>query len=428
MVKFIEKITSRYVLWSILCLYCIMKLIPYTNNKRHTYYFFGVSAAVLIIRFIRDFAKGTLFKKDKVTLTTYVIAFFAVLSYIVDSKLNINSLLFGREYISLATIVINLLAIFYVDKNDSNNNKRLYLNYLFYIILFFSIIYTLISLVYSIFYKMDRVSGLPGENVVFYSQFIILAIGAAVYTCYISKNKFIKYISIFSIVVHIIALFFTQQRNAYLGFLVSIITIFFILKTTNKLICFKDYIASNRKIVGILISIFIIILLAAMVSIKPHIILNKIFNINSSGRFNMWKYEIMCLLENNTILGFAGSALDKINEFYISHPDVKIDPADLDFIRIGQPHSIYMAFLCDFGIIGLIGIIVFLYLILKKYILFIKMAKNNDKLFIYALVGSFVIMPHFFMGFFDENMIVNFHNFPGAMFLICSSFLVDGNY
>lgn len=421
----IKKISSRYFFFWVLIIFSLSKLLPIlsTTNKL-TYLVFFISVIVFIFRII-----NIIFIKKKITLNlikifTIVLFCFAILSYLVDANFSIEGLRNGREYITLATIFINFIVAFSFDENDNEINKIEFINKVSLIVLIFSFIYVFPNTIYSIITHNSRIYGFA-VNVTTYSHFIIVAFACSLYLLLNNDNKKIKVLSLINLFLQLIMLIFTQQRNAYIGFfigvIISILLMFFCNKTNN----FLNFIKKNKNVIISLIILSILIIIIIFKFIPLNNLISKLKQMNTSGRVESWIIENNIFKKNNVFFGYGGSMHLKANEYIINHPNVYIRDELRSFLNVGWAHNIYLAFLYDFGIIGLGCLLIILISIIVYYIKFIVKNKNNDKYFNIIILMTFCIMPPLFIGFFDENMLINIYNLPNIMFIIFASFLGD---
>lgn len=421
----IKKISSRYFFFLVLVLFSLSKLLPIlsTTNKL-TYLVFFISVIVFIFRII-----NIIFIKKKITLNlikifTIVLFCFAILSYLVDANFSIEGLRNGREYITLATVFINFIVAFSFDENDNEINKTKFINKISLVVLFFSFIYVFPNTIYSIVTHNSRIYGFA-VNVTTYSHFVIVAFACSLYLLLNNDSKKIKKLAFINLFLQLIMLVFTQQRNAYIGFFIGVIISIFLMLFCNKTSNLLNFIKKNKKVIisSIILSILIIIIIFKFIPLNN--LIYKLKQMNTSGRVESWIIENDIFKENNIFFGYGGSMHLKVNEYIINHPNVYIRDELRSFLNVGWAHNIYLAFLYDFGIIGLVFLLIILISVIVCYIKFIVKNKNNDKFFNIIILMTFCIMPPLFIGFFDENMLINIYNLPNIMFIIFGSFLGD---
>lgn len=421
----IKKISSRYFFFWVLVLFSLSKLLPIlsTTNKL-TYLVFFISVIVFISRIINIIFIEKKVSFNLIKIFMVVLFCFAILSYLVDANFLIEGLRNGREYITLATIFINFIVAFSFDENDNEFNKVEFINKVSLVVLFFSFIYVFPNTIYSIITHNSRIYGFA-VNVTTYSHFVIVAFACSLYLLLNNDNKKIKILAFINLFLQLIMLIFTQQRNAYLGFFIGVIASIVLLISCGRLFIFITCIKNNKKAIIISMILFILIILIIFRFIPLNNLIYKLKQMNTSGRVESWIIENDIFKENNIFFGYAGSMSLKAKEYILNNPNIYIRDEIMSFLNVGWAHNIYLAFLYDFGIIGLECLLIILISIVVYYIKFIFKNKNNDKYFNIIILMTFCIIPPLFIGFFDENILINIYNLPNIMFIIFASFLGD---
>ena len=164
-----------------------------------------------------------------------------------------------------------------------------------------------------------------------------------------------KYAMPITLFLILLIIFFTYSYASWISIILSFLIVSFIAKKINK------------KIILILILIIFIAFLTQLGNPK----LKDIFSERSSlsSRIMIWKSSAL-MIKNNPIFGIGpGNFQNKYLEYQ------KYFPPDLEW-AVPEPHSLYLAFWLQSGIMGLIGLICLISIWLRKMI---KEILNNQK-------------------------------------------------
>lgn len=422
----IDCLSNRYYFWSILLFYNLVKLCPFVSIlKISTYIMACVAFLYLGLKIIKNIYYNNFIKLSKIRILTIIIVFFAIISYIINLNFNDNNFLKGRDYVLLATYFINFFATFTICFRDNDFNKLKFINKTSNIIVIFSFIYGIASIIYTSIVNSDRINGFS-SNVINYSQFVIVAFACSLYLSLQCNNKF-KRFYVINCFLQFVILIFNQQRNAYLGFFAGAVMIIYVLYKCNYINIIKKYLFNNKKIIVIAL-IFIVFLFALLVYfINLSAILIKFKDFTGSGRFGLWKAMLPCFFENNITFGYGGTTYHIVSNYLINNPIYNMSERHIEMLKLGYTHNIYLAVLFDFGFVGLCLIIVFIISLLKKLVNYYKIHISDYEKSILFVIPFFIISP-LVMGLFDENIITNFSNTSNTLFFIFASFLFENEY
>lgn len=207
------------------------------------------------------------------------------------------------------------------------------------------------------------------------------------------------------LIINILALILTQSYSAFISFWILTILFILILNIDKKL---------KFKIIGF----FLIITSIAgfyIFDTKKFYHYNEIYKINSiEARVDIWKASKGILKENFSAFGTGqGTFKYKIKEYVNSHKNEFKRP--IDWLNASHPHNLYLSFLIETGIIGLIVFLFFCFNILKISINKILSSYNLIDISIFCAFLAILIY-----GFFDTTY---FKNDFSAEFWIISALI-----
>jgi O-antigen ligase len=226
-------------------------------------------------------------------------------------------------------------------------------------------------------------------------EMILALTGGVLLNSTLKKEQ--RFLLIFSLVLMLIAVFFTGSRGGMLS-LIGIAGFFLFAKY--RFNAFDEQSLTNSKklsfVIGIISIIFFIVFatffLGGDASLIRGVGLSEMTQADfSSGRLDFWKVALQIFIHNPIF----GSGLD-------SFPVVmsRYDQWNGTF-RIEQAHNEYLQVLAEAGILGLACVFGFIYLLFKKGISNIKM--SNDRfsggVALGALAGCLGIFIHSFFDF-----------------------------
>jgi O-antigen ligase len=345
---------------------------------------FSVSKFVFIIvllLYIINIIADLIIKKGKIIYNIFnSIAVLLLLTLVSINSVISQNLMLSLErdkiifQLGVSTFIISNFLISY---NIDDIEKAIIKPYMFSSITVCSIALYLGISKGTIFINRLNTFNSPGEE----AHFAAALVPSIIYIYYIIfKKKDYKYILL--LLILFFSLLFSQTRSAWTAFI--LISLFFIAK----------YMNIKKGLIVITVSLIAILILEKYVdiSIIQNIINNRIQNgidTGGSGRKEIWIDGIK-LFKEKPILGYGiGTFPYVFQRKYIP---------DGNFLRgeFRAPHNIYLSILVEFGLIGLIVIVlIFIYYLLKIKNIYMKNSFDLKEFFYlnlmsYSAIGFFL--------------------------------------
>jgi len=250
-----------------------------------------------------------------------------LLGGILYSPLPSQGLVKAGRYFSMNLFIFFAAMLFIGDLNKLKNLVK--------VIAFLGFVTAAISAVYVSFVGIETISRftLPGQNVIWFSRGLGMSLLATLFWLELTKKKFEKLTLVVFICLMIFLIYITASRGPFLALLVALISYFFILQR-RKFNLFK-------KILFILLILFSLKLSIAM---APGQVWNRMLNLFSG-------------LDPTTF--YRLQLFEMAKNLFFENPLKGVGTAGFTyFTGLSYPHNIFLEFACEFGVLGVLAIIV----------------------------------------------------------------------
>ena len=415
MIAFIERIKKnvdidRKIVLTLLILECFIKNTPFIKLGNYPIYIVCLTSFLVLV-------KRLIFNQDVIFRKQNFFAYLFILSITITAIFN-NALF---NYNNIVIFIIFVIMFFIVSIFDGKESISHIINefvFMARITIVLHLIYSIASIYKSIYICDFEIKGLI-EYPYFYAYNCVTVIGLSIFLYLYENCKVIKYTCILNLILHLIIVFFTQTRAAYLGIFVAMIFIIYIFYYNSFL-----NIEYKNVIKYILLLLVFVTILIIIFSLKTNFnitnIIIKVFNTNNilSWRDIIWEVSFFAFLTGNVFIGSSIGILPSflsnyINNVYInnisydSYSKIAYDSA-LGVAKAGNLHNVFIQHLCSYGIFGFILIIAYILDGIKKYINIIKSKVLNDKPLLYLTICfAFTFIAQIVISFFDNNLFYN---------------------
>lgn len=249
------------------------------------------------------------------------------------------------------------------------------INYLIQAFIIGSLIISLIVLIAQHQYLFDgsfRYTIQIGNNVDvdpnYLASYLYIGFAFCLYNISFSKfvNRFSKMLYVIFALIILFAVFMTGSRSAYLA--VGILTIGYFLEL-RKSMRFKKRFYLFFLIPIIVFSIFLVVENYFPDQILSRFDLVRLNDTSNANRLLYWKYALESFL-HSPIIGFGAALTTDIILKYTSH--------------VGDAHNTYLTFLLNFGLVGLLIVILWIWRVMKELII------NRNKFWISFVISFFL--------------------------------------
>ena len=302
----------------------------------------------------------------KIKLSSPIIIIAIYIAYLLLRTLLQPISVFGFQQLyylfpyALLFIVISQLQI--------NNKEKLFLSNTFLFSFIISIVFgVFLQAKHSSFSNFSRLQ-LTWANANYLASYLLVTIGFIVFSWKTSKEKWIRYVALTSLIVALIFLLWTQSRGGLLSLFLLLLGIYFVSSI------------KKHKILHIAISsIFILILILSSIfifkTIRPQTV---------TFRARIYKANIEYIKHNWLVGSGLGTFVREFPQYRLS--DYKLlGQEDI----ISHAHNEFIEIWAETGILGFGLFIIFLIALFKQY----KRRQNsNNKLFIYAIAFSLIFL------------------------------------
>src|SRR3989339_245958 len=284
----------------------------------------------------------------------------------------------------------------------SNGNKNVYfglLNIALLSGLFVSVIgifqYFHLDFVFRVSNFTGRISSTLG-NANFLGGYLILLIPVSMALFFVVENLIYKIIYPINTILLVVALFFSQTLNAWIGLALGAL-VFGIL--------FVIYIPKYRKLIIISAIVLISIASALVFSFKPDEAIGKLAKLgqfetfSERGRWIMWKSAVS-MIKDRPVNGFgAGTYRVRFTEYeakllktkeFTGYPHIITKDAHNDYLQIGS----------ELGVLGLLLLLLFIGSVIFGAIRNLSKEENDKKVIYIGLLCSLIaFLVHMFFNF-----------------------------
>ena len=284
----------------------------------------------------------------------------------------------------------------------SNGNKNVYfglLNIALLSGLFVSVIgifqYFHLDFVFRVSNFTGRISSTLG-NANFLGGYLILLIPVSMALFFVVENLIYKIIYAINTILLVVALFFSQTLNAWIGLALGAL-VFGIL--------FVIYIPKYRKLIIISAIVLISIASALVFSFKPDEAIGKLAKLgqfetfSERGRWIMWKSAVS-MIKDRPVNGFgAGTYRVRFTEYeakllktkeFTGYPHIITKDAHNDYLQIGS----------ELGVLGLLLLLLFIGSVIFGAIRNLSKEENDKKVIYIGLLCSLIaFLVHMFFNF-----------------------------
>ncbi|MEI7542290.1 MAG: O-antigen ligase family protein [bacterium] len=193
------------------------------------------------------------------------------------------------------------------------------------------------------------------------------------------------------------ALFASQTRGAYVGFIVSIIVLFLLV-----VIFLKDEFRKNKKVIMVL-SLIMLVLIGTFFLVKKDAVqrIADIVSLKDDSariRVDLWK-NTLYLIKDNPLLGTGAG------NFYIKYPFYQakaLTPQyfkDSDYYKSGHAHNDFIQFAAEYGILGAGTMFLLFGLMFYSSLKYLKYSEKKGIL-VAGIIAAFAgLMVHAFFNF-----------------------------
>ena len=249
-----------------------------------------------------------------------------------------------------------------------NKKEKLFISNTFLFSFIISILFGVyLQAKHSSFSNFSRLQ-LTWANSNYLASYLLVTIGFVVFSWKTSREKWIRYIALASLVVALIFMLWTQSRGGLVSLILVLLFIYII------------YSIKQRKRLHIIISIALLLLLV----ISSYFVFKTIRPQTVTFRARIYKADAEYIKHN----WLAGSGL---GTFVREFPQYRLS----DYKLIGQEdiishaHNEFIEIWAETGIIGLALFIIFLIALFGQYK---RNLKSNNKYFIYAIAFSLILL------------------------------------
>jgi len=249
-----------------------------------------------------------------------------------------------------------------------NKTEKLFISNTFLFSFIISILFGVyLQAKHSSFSNFSRLQ-LTWANANYLASYLLVTIGFVVFSWKKSREKWIRYIALASLVVALIFMLWTQSRGGLVSLILVLLFIYII------------YSIKQRKRLHIIISIALLLLLV----ISSYFVFKTIRPQTVTFRARIYKADAEYIKHN----WLAGSGL---GTFVREFPQYRLS----DYKLIGQEdiishaHNEFIEIWAETGVIGLALFIIFLIALFGQYK---RNLKSNNKYFIYAIAFSLILL------------------------------------
>ncbi len=319
---------------------------------------------ILILAILLFYIFSNDHKKIKLSSPIIIIAIYIV--YLLLRTLLQPVPVFGFQQLyylfpySLLFIIISQLQI--------NNKEKLFISNTFLFSFIISIVFgVFLQAKHSSFSNFSRLQ-LTWANSNYLASYLLVTIGFIVFSWKTSKEKWIRYIALASLVVALIFLLWTQSRGGLVSLILVLLFIYII------------YAIKQRKKLHIIISVSLLLLLV----ISSYFVFKTIRPQTVTFRTRIYKSAAE-YIKHNYLFGSG------LGTFVRDFPKYRLT----DYKLLGQEdiishaHNEFIEIWAETGIIGLALFIIFLIALFGQYK---RNLKSNNKYFIYAIAFSLILL------------------------------------
>lgn len=400
----VEKIgNGRFIFMTLLIIECFVKNIPSLIFGKYAILFICFLTLLLLL-YRALFFPNMLFGKK------HIVKYLLIVTIVLSSVIN-NSI---KDYNNVVVLVTFIILLFLVDNFDEKENLNSVMNEFVIIARFTTLLhlfYSIASLINAICESTFNIAGLIGLSN-FYAYNCVTVIGLLVFLLLFDKSIYLRAFDAVNLSFHILILFFTQLRSAFIGMFFAILIIIYLL-LSNGIVKFNLSKFIRYCATVMIIYLGLAYLLSRFTSVDYSWVIKKITTFTISGREIIWPVTIACFLTGNLVFGFSYSKLPIVFANYIDNVlNVSTDSNNYYAYWIAKQgtsvHNIYLQQLCAHGTIGFVLMAIYVIDIVKKYFLIIKSSFiHNFDVFCLLSCFAFTIFAQFFISFFDNNLFFN---------------------
>ncbi len=249
-----------------------------------------------------------------------------------------------------------------------NNKEKLFLSNTFLFSFIISIVFgVFLQAKHSSFSNFSRLQ-LTWANANYLASYLLVTIGFIVFSWKTSKEKWIRYIALASLIIALIFLLWTQSRGGLLTLLLLLLGIYFV-------VSIKKHKTLHIAISSVLLIILIISSIFIFKTIRPQTVTFRTRIYKATAEY----------IRNNWLIGSG------LGTFVREFPQYRLS----DYKLLGQEdiishaHNEFIEIWAETGIIGLALFIIFLIVLFGQYK---RNLKSNNKYFIYAITFSLILL------------------------------------
>lgn len=409
--KFINNIyIERRFFLTLLVLECFIKTTPQLSFGKYPIYIVCIVGLLILI-------KRLIFNIDVMLNKKHIWHYLFIVSLLISSMIN-NAML---NYGNWVVLCIYALMFFVVSNFDYKEDVKCIIDEIVFIarlVTFLHLIYNIASIIDSVAIHDFEIKGLLGYSY-FYAYNCVTVIGFSLFLFLYEKNKVIKYIELFNLLLHLITVFFTRSRASYLGIFIALLVVLYIIKSS-KLNAFDMQKTKKVLCVFVIIIAISIIMLSMCFKFSIASAISKVFSFNNmlSWRDIIWKVSFMAFLSGNVLFGTSIGLLPSFISNYINnvYRDTVVYgkygenayESAFGMASSGYLHNVFIQQLCAHGLFGLVVMIIYVYEALKRYVTIIKKGiEGNDTVLLMMICFAFTFVSQVIISQFDDNLFFN---------------------